>query len=49
MALLACPMLLQNANETYEISFAGIPPGVYKYHCTPHLAMNMVGTITVTP
>ncbi len=41
--------LLQNANETYEISFAGIPAGTYNYHCTPHLMMNMKGTITVTP
>jgi plastocyanin len=41
--------LLQNAGETYEISFAGIPPGTYNYHCTPHLMMNMKGTITVTP
>jgi plastocyanin len=39
--------LLQNANETYEISFANVPPGKYNYHCTPHLAMNMKGTITV--
>lgn len=41
--------LMQNANESYEISFAGIPAGTYNYHCTPHLAMNMKGTITVTP
>ena len=39
--------LLQNANEGYEISFAGVPAGKYNYHCTPHLAMNMKGTITV--
>ena len=39
--------LLQNVGETYEISFANIPPGKYNYHCTPHLAMNMRGTITV--
>jgi plastocyanin len=39
--------LLQNVNEAYEISFAGIPAGKYNYHCTPHLAMNMKGTITV--
>jgi plastocyanin len=39
--------LLQNVGETYEISFANIPPGKYNYHCTPHLAMNMKGTITV--
>ena len=41
--------LLQNPGETYEISFAGIPPGTYNFHCTPHLAMNMKGIITVTP
>src|SRR3954463_16462048 len=39
--------LLTNANESYEISFAGVPAGTYHYHCTPHLAMNMKGTITV--
>jgi plastocyanin len=48
MSELAGP-LLQNANEAYEISFAGMPAGTYKVHCTPHLAMNMIGTITVTP
>jgi plastocyanin len=41
--------LMQNANESYEISFAGIPAGTYNFYCTPHLAMNMKGTITVTP
>jgi plastocyanin len=39
--------LLSNANEVYEISFANVPAGKYNYHCTPHLAMNMKGTITV--
>src|SRR4051812_23446977 len=39
--------LLQNAGDSYEISFANIPPGKYNYHCTPHLAMNMKGSITV--
>jgi plastocyanin len=39
--------LLQNAGEVYEISFANVPPGKYDYFCTPHLAMNMRGTITV--
>lgn len=48
MSELAGP-LLSNPNETYEISFAGIPPGKYDFFCTPHLAMNMKGTITVTP
>jgi plastocyanin len=39
--------LLSNANESYTISFANIKPGQYPYHCTPHLAMGMKGTITV--
>ena len=39
--------LLMNANDTYTMSFAGVPKGTYKYYCTPHLAMGMKGTITV--
>ncbi|HKO15824.1 MAG TPA: plastocyanin/azurin family copper-binding protein [Gemmatimonadaceae bacterium] len=39
--------LLTTPNETYTVSFAGLPKGTYHYHCTPHLAMGMVGTITV--
>jgi plastocyanin len=39
--------LYMNVGESYTISFAGIKPGSYPYHCTPHLAMNMKGTITV--
>jgi plastocyanin len=46
LAELSSPML-QNPNEKYTISFGGVPPGVYPFHCTPHLAMNMHGTITV--
>ncbi|MEP6689876.1 MAG: plastocyanin/azurin family copper-binding protein [Gemmatimonadaceae bacterium] len=34
-------------NENYVISFAGVAPGVYPYNCTPHLANNMKGVITV--
>ena len=40
------PMMM-NPNETYTISFGNIPPGKYEFHCTPHLAMGMKGTITV--
>jgi plastocyanin len=40
--------VMSNPNEFYEISFANIPAGKYNYHCTPHLAMNMRGTVTVT-
>lgn len=43
---LSSPMMI-NANETYTISFANVPAGSYNYHCTPHLAMNMRGVITV--
>jgi plastocyanin len=39
--------LLMNPNDTYTISFAGVPAGTYHYYCTPHLAMGMKGTITV--
>lgn len=39
--------MLLNANEDYTISFAGVPAGTYDYHCTPHLAMNMKGKITI--
>lgn len=35
------------AGEGFTMSFANIPPGKYDYNCTPHIAMNMVGTITV--
>jgi len=43
---LSSPMLM-NPNEKYTISFGGVKPGKYEFHCTPHLAMNMKGTITV--
>lgn len=39
--------MLLTAGESYTISFAGIPAGTYDFHCTPHLAMNMKGKITV--
>jgi plastocyanin len=43
---LMSPMMM-NPNETYTISFGNMPPGKYEFHCTPHLAMGMKGTITV--
>jgi len=39
--------LLSNPNEAYTVSFANVPPGKYDFHCTPHMAMGMKGTITV--
>lgn len=43
---LSSPMLIQ-PNETYQMSFANVKPGKYDYICTPHLANNMRGSITV--
>ena len=40
--------LLLDPNATLAISFAGAPTGVYKFTCTPHMAMGMHGKITVT-
>ncbi|HEX8725789.1 MAG TPA: plastocyanin/azurin family copper-binding protein [Gemmatimonadaceae bacterium] len=45
-APLTAPMTI-NPNDTYTVSFAGVPAGVYHYYCTPHLAMGMVAQITV--
>jgi plastocyanin len=38
-----------NAGETYTVSFANLPAGEYHYECTPHVQMDMFGTITVQP
>lgn len=43
---LSSPMMM-NVNEEYTVSFAGLPAGTYNYVCTPHLAMNMKGIVTV--
>lgn len=43
---LSSPMYM-NPGESYTMSFANVKPGQYPYHCTPHLAMGMKGTITV--
>ncbi len=39
--------LKTNPGESVTVSFANIKPGKYPYHCTPHLALNMKGEITV--
>ena len=43
---LAGPFLI-NPNDRYDVSFAGLPAGVYKGFCTPHLALGMKFTLTV--
>ena len=39
--------LKTNPGESVTVSFANIKPGKYPFHCTPHLALNMKGEITV--
>ena len=39
--------LLTNPGESFTLSLGNIKPGAYPYFCTPHLAMNMKGVITV--
>ena len=46
MKELTSPMMM-NPNENYTVSFAKVTPGAYNYHCEPHAAMGMKGTITV--
>jgi plastocyanin len=36
-----------NPGESITISFTDIRSGKYPFHCTPHLAMNMKGVVTV--
>ncbi len=36
-----------NPNEEWTMSLANLPPGKYPFFCTPHLAMNMRGEITI--
>jgi plastocyanin len=46
MGPLAGPMKV-GIGESYEISFAGAPKGVYHFFCTPHVPFGMKGVITV--
>ena len=46
MAELSSAMKM-NPGESLTVSFGNIKPGVYHFNCTPHLAMNMKGTVTV--
>ena len=41
--------LLTEPNQTYEVTFAGVPAGDYKFTCTPHMAQGMHGKVTVQP
>ena len=39
--------MMLNPNEDYVVSFANVPAGTYDFFCTPHLALNMKGKVTV--
>lgn len=39
--------LLMNPGESFTLSLGNIKAGAYPFYCTPHLAMNMKGVITV--
>ena len=39
--------LLIAPNDKYTVSFAGTKAGVYKFYCTPHLALGMKAQVTV--
>jgi len=40
---------LKDSLATYDVSFAGAPPGTYPYACTPHAPVGMVATLIVSP
>ena len=39
--------LLERSGQSYEISFADMPAGVYGYYCTPHEMLGMKAQLTV--
>ena len=39
--------LFNNPNDSYTVSFKGVPKGTYKYFCTPHQALGMHAQLTV--
>jgi plastocyanin len=38
---------LQAPGQTHDM-VVDLPPGEYTYHCDPHVALGMIGTLTVT-
>ncbi|MGH7538780.1 MAG: plastocyanin/azurin family copper-binding protein [Gemmatimonadales bacterium] len=41
---LSGPFLI-NPNDHYDVMFDGLPEGIYKGYCTPHLALGMKFTL----
>jgi plastocyanin len=46
MAPLEGPLLTE-PDAVYQVSFAGVPKGEYKYYCLPHLALGMKARLSV--
>jgi plastocyanin len=44
---LTLPLLTTPEEQTYVVSFAGLKLSMYHYHRTPHVALEMIGSITV--
>jgi plastocyanin len=47
VALPAATPYLQAPGQTHDL-VVDLPAGVYTYHCDPHVALGMIGTLTVT-
>lgn len=47
VTLPAASPYLQAPGQTHDL-VVDLPAGVYHYHCDPHAALGMVGTLTVT-
>lgn len=46
MASLSGP-LITDSLAAYQVTFANVPAGTYKYYCIPHEALGMKGTLIV--
>jgi plastocyanin len=45
---LVTPEMLIDPGETFSLPLAGLPPGTYRFYCTPHLGGGMRGELVVT-
>jgi plastocyanin len=39
--------LITDSLGVYQVTFANVPAGTYKYYCIPHEAMGMKGTLNI--
>jgi plastocyanin len=39
--------MMMNPGDAVTLSLGGVKAGEYEFHCTPHLAMNMKGKLTI--